>query len=257
MSHLTDEQLEDILQGRGKASEHVEWCRRCRARLDEKRALAHRVRQAFSTIHAGADLADRIRARVVAAGQETRPHLLRVQARRRVWSAVAIAALVLVVVMLKSSHVETSAHVQAAQTALIGLHHANLIALDERAHDEGHHKTCECLRSRSGHGTAMPCCQRGLCVCGCQMRDFQGRLVECCTIQEPNAPSVSVVLIPEVPEALGMTRTATTTVTGQAIWRASRGPCSMASVCWGEESCCVIGQVPPEQLVALLNVFEQ
>jgi len=257
MSHLTDEQLEDILQGHGRAGEHVEWCPQCRARLDEKRALARRVRRAVLAIHAGTDLADRLQVRATAAGPGTRPHLLRLHTRRQAWSALAVAALVLVAVGLRISHIETSAHVQAAQTALIGLHHANLDSLEEDAHGMAHHEACECLRSISGRGTAMPCCQRGLCACGCQMREFQGRLVECCTIQKPNTPSVSVVLIPETPAALGMTRTAATTTTGQTIWQASRGPCNLACVRLGPESCCVIGQVPHAELVALLNAFEE
>jgi len=106
-------------------------------------------------------------------------------------------------------------------------------------------------------GMAMPCCQRGLCTCGCQMREFQGRLVESCVIQEPNAPPVSVVMVPEPPEALGLSPTRAPTAAGQSIWQASCGPCNMASVRMGAGSCCVVGQVPLEDLVRLLNALEE
>ena len=187
-------------------------------------------------------------------------HLLfeaQLRARRQVWSGLAIAAAILVIVILRSSHMDTSSQVRAAQTALVGIHRTNLDSLDERMEDGDLHKSCQCLKSQSGNGMAMPCCKRGLCMCGCQEREFQGRLVECCVIQQPNASPISVVVVSESPEALGMTPAATTTVTGQAIWQASCGSCNMASVRMGEDSCCVIGQVPQEDLVAVLNAFEE
>ncbi len=51
MSHLREGQLEDILQGRTRAPEHLDRCPQCRARLDEKRALARRMCKAFSSIY--------------------------------------------------------------------------------------------------------------------------------------------------------------------------------------------------------------
>jgi hypothetical protein len=89
------------------------------------------------------------------------------------------------------------------------------------------------------------------------MRDFQGRVVPSCVIEKPNTPPISVVLVPETPEDLGMTPGITRTVTGQAIWHATCGTCNMASIRMGAGSCCVIGDVPTENLVSLLNAFEQ
>jgi anti-sigma factor RsiW len=62
MNHVTDEQLEDILQGRAGVPEHMEQCPQCRTRLAEKRALAQRVHRAFAAIQASPDLGARIRA---------------------------------------------------------------------------------------------------------------------------------------------------------------------------------------------------
>jgi anti-sigma factor RsiW len=262
MSHLTDEQFEDILQGRAEAPKHVDECSECRDRLGEKRALAHRVNQAFSSIHAGAGLADRIRAQIAAAGQSTAgtkagSRVLPLRARRHIWSGLAIAAAILIVAIPRSLQINTSSGVKAAQTALAGIHRINLDSLEQLMEEESSGKQCQCLAGRTDGGMAMPCCKRGLCMCGCRMRDFQGRVVPSCVIEEPNTPPISVVLVPESPEALGMTLGTSKTVTGQAIWHATCGACNMASVRAGASSCCVMGDVPTENLVALLNAFEQ
>ncbi len=262
MSHLTEEQFEDILQGRAEAPEHVDQCSECRDRLDEKRALARRVSEAFSSIHAGADLADRIRAEIAAikqpaAGTKTGPRVLPLRARRQIWSGLAIAAAILIVAIPRSLHIDTGSRVKAAQAALAGIHRINLDSLEQLMEDEGSGKKCQCMAGKMEDGTVMPCCARGLCMCGCRMRSFQGRSVPSCVIEKPDAPAISVVLLPASPEDLGMTPGATRTVTGQTIWHAACETCNMASVRMGGGSCCVIGDVPPENLIALLNAFEQ
>lgn len=260
MSHLTEEQFEDILQGRANVLEHMDRCPQCRARLEEKRALVDRLRQSFSSIHAGADLAGRIRARIAAAGQPaiastTRLRILPLRVRRHVWSVLAVAAAIFVIAIPRSLHIDTGPRTTAARTALAGIHFANLDSLDHMMADENSGKHCPCAEGKLEGGMAMPCCQRGLCICGCQMREFQGRWVESCVIQEPNAPPLSVVVVSELPHDLGMTPAGITTSTGQPIWRGSCGSCNMASVRVDEQSCCVIGQVPTEDLVAVLNAL--
>ncbi len=262
MSHLTEEQFEDILQGRAGVPGHLDDCLECRHRLEEKRALARRVSKAFSSIHAGADLAGRIRAGIAAAGQPAtgttaRPRILSLRARRHIWSGLAIAAAILIVAIPRSLQIHTSSGAKAAQTALAGIHRTNLGSLEQLMEDEGSAKKCQCMAGKMEDGTAMPCCARGLCMCGCRMRDFQGRVVPSCIVEQPNTPAISVVLIPAEPEALGMTLGTGRTVIGQAIWHATCGTCNMASVRMGAGSCCVIGDVPTENLVALLNAFEQ
>ncbi len=67
MGHLTGEQLESILWGGAEMPEHVDWCSRCRARLDEKYALVSQVRWIYSSVHAASSSAGRILAHVAAA----------------------------------------------------------------------------------------------------------------------------------------------------------------------------------------------
>jgi hypothetical protein len=262
MGHLTEEQFEDIVQGRAEVPEHVDRCPECRARLDEKRALARRLSKVFSSIHASADLAGRIRAGTAAAGgpaagAEARPHIVPLRVRRHVWSGLAIAAAILIVAIPRSLHLDTGSRVKAAQTALAGIHRTNLDSLEQLMADEGSPKKCQCMAGKMEDGTAMPCCARGLCMCGCRMRDFQGRTVPSCVVEKPNTPPISVVLLPAAPEDLGMTPGVTRTVSGQTIWHATHETCNMASVRMGTGSCCVLGDVPTENLVSLLNAFEQ
>ncbi len=259
MSHLTQEQFEDILQGRAEVPEHVDQCPQCRAYLEEKRALARRVAKAFSSVHAPPSLAARIEARITAAGRpaavaKTRARVISLRAFRAIGPGLAVAAALVVIAILRSSYVDPVSRARAAQTALVGIHRINLDSLDELRNDVRTGRHCRCMEGRS-EGAPMPCCARELCRCGCQMRDFQGRWVPSCVIEEPNTVPVSVVVVPESPQALGMTIGRTKTATGQAVWQASCGPCNMASVRLGAESCCVIGHVPPDDLVAVLNAM--
>ena len=71
MGHVREEQFEDILWGGAAVPEHVNWCPRCSARLDEKYLVAHRLSRAFRSIHAGPDLIDRIQAQIGAQPPQT------------------------------------------------------------------------------------------------------------------------------------------------------------------------------------------
>ena len=58
MTHLTNEQFEDIMQGGDADLKHLN---QCRDSLAEKQAIAARLHLAFASVKADADLADRIR----------------------------------------------------------------------------------------------------------------------------------------------------------------------------------------------------
>ncbi len=258
MSHLTQEQFEDILQGRAEAPEHLNRCAQCRAHLAEQQALARRVDQAFSSVYASPALADRILAHVAVgrapAAAKTRARVIALRAFHTIGPGLAVAAALIIVAILRSSYVDPVARSRAAQTALVGIHRINLDSLDELRNDVRSARHCPCREGKMG-GPSMPCCERGLCRCGCQMREFRGRQVPSCVIEEPNSVPVSVVVVPESPQDLGMTVGPTTTAAGQTIWQARFDSCSMALVRLGEESCCVIGRVPQEDLVAVLNAM--
>ena len=103
MSHLSDEQLEEVIRGGPlKAGlEHLEHCAQCKERLAEKEALAGRLRSAFATIKPGKGLAERIRHQLNV-GPRPLEHahtigFFNIRSHRREWSTIAAAAAVLII----------------------------------------------------------------------------------------------------------------------------------------------------------------
>lgn len=256
MSHLTPEQFEDILQGRAGIPEHIAQCADCRARLAGQRALARRLRQAFSSIHAGPDLAGRIRADIAAGRQagaaRGRPRIIPLHVHRYAWSALAAAAAILIVVASVTFYVDTGSQARAAQAALVGIHHVNLGSLDKLVKDEDPANLCKYLESEVGHSPAMVCTGSGLSMCGCCVRQFQGRPVASYVVEAENAP-VSIIVVPHSPKALGMTPAPRGPAATRAVWQARCGGCNMASVRIGEYSYCAVGQVPQKALSGVLH----
>ncbi|OHB62697.1 MAG: hypothetical protein A2Y76_04155 [Planctomycetes bacterium RBG_13_60_9] len=118
--------------------------------------------------------------------------------------------------------------------------------------DDDPGKLCEYLENQEGHCLATPCSKSTLCMCGCCVQEFQGRLVASYVARGSTAP-ISVVVLRYPPKGLGMTPNTTLTAAGHAVWQASCGPCNMACVCIADTSHCAIGHVPQEELVAVLN----
>jgi hypothetical protein len=102
MRHLTDQQLEEILQGTAPESAHLEECELCRGRLSEFRALQDRLRVAFTSVHADQKLSERVRSRLnhASAGSSTvQPEGKKApsQVYRLFWRAAAAAAVLLLI----------------------------------------------------------------------------------------------------------------------------------------------------------------
>ena len=65
MNHLTNEQLEDIMQGQNIDLTHLNQCKDCQERLTEKQAIAAKLRSAFMSVKANESLAGRIRNQII------------------------------------------------------------------------------------------------------------------------------------------------------------------------------------------------
>lgn len=259
MSHLTDEQFEDILRDAVQIPEHVNHCPLCRARLEEKRALAQRLRQAFLSMEASASLADRIRAGIGApaepeAAAGSRVRLIPLYLRRHLWPQLAAVAAILVLAVPIGFYVGTSSPANAAQVALVQIHHTNLDSLGQLVNSSDPNVLCEYLKDRVGHRPAMRCMGSGMNLCGCCVRQFQGRPVASYVIQSNNTP-VSVIAVPQTPEALGMTLAEHTTAATRDIWQAQHECCNIAAVRIGEYSYCAVGQIAQDELAAILNTL--
>ncbi len=257
MSHLTDEQFENILHAGESVPEHVAGCAICQARLEEKRAIAQRVRRAFSSIEIPPALAGRIRAAIAATSQEPPAtgrrgiHITPLQIRQHLWYGIAAAA-ILVFALPIGFYVGTGSQANAAQVALAGIHHANLDSLGQLVNDDDPKILREYLENQVGHSPAMLCTGSGLNLCGCHVREFQGRPVASYVVKRANAP-ISVIAVPQSPEALGMTPAKNRITASRDLWQARHGCCCMAAVRINEYSYCAVGQVTQEELASVLN----
>jgi hypothetical protein len=260
MSHLTGEQFEDMLRDGAQIPEHVDQCPLCRARLEEKRALAQRVRQAFLSLAAPAGLADQIRAGVGTPGEPSkaaagsRVRLIPLYLQRHLWPKLAAVAALLALAVPIGFYVGTSSQANAAQVALVQIHHTNLDSLGQLVNSNDPNVLCEYLQDRVGHRPAMRCMGSGMNMCGCCVRQFQGRSVASYVIRSNNTP-ISVIAVPQPPETLGMTPAGHKTNTGRDIWHARHECCNMAAVRIGAYSYCAVGQVAQEELATILNAL--
>ena len=261
MSHLTEEQFEDLLRRGAHVPAHVDGCSLCRARFDEKYAIIQRVRKASSSIQAPPALADRIRAGVVSLAEpgtaaRERVRLIPLCIQRHVWSGLAAAAAILILAVPIGFYLSTSSPVQAASTALEEIHHANLNSLARLVRDDDPSVLCAYLENQVGRSPILLGTGSGLDLCGCCVRQFQGQPVASYVVKRNNTP-ISVIAVPQPPEALGMIRTEHKTATLRDIWQARHECCNSAAVRIGEYSYCAVGQVGQEELAVILNALPE
>ncbi len=258
MSHLTEEQFEDLLRDVAHVPEHVGGCPLCQARFDEKYAIVQRVRQASFSIQAPAVLADRIRAGVAALGEpaaaQGRVRLIPSCIRRHLWSGLAAVAALLVLAVPIGFYVSTGAPANAAPVALAEIHHANLDSLGQLVRSDDPSALREYLENQVGHSPILLDRGSGLNLCGCCVRRFQGQTVASYVVKRNNTP-ISVIAVPQPPEALGMALTKHQTAAGRDVWQARHRCCNIAAIRIGEYSYCAVGQVAQEELAVLLNAL--
>ena len=123
MTHLTDDQLEELLLAGQSDSEHLAACPQCRARWEEQCALRRRLHAAWSGIHAPGELAERLRRQIAdASGAPHRASAFHWPPRFR-WLAVAAVLLIGSALVV---HYGTGSFENVAQAQLVEFHQANL-----------------------------------------------------------------------------------------------------------------------------------
>lgn len=246
MNHLTDEQLEDLLHGQMPEPGHLRDCEVCQSRLAERRALAGRLQSAFASLQAPADL----RSRIVAATHSPpaparRP--LRLRVHRRLWSMVAAAAVIAFGTVSVSLFRHTASQVQASQVELSGIHHLILDHPETLFHDEDPNRMADRLEDLTGQRpTLIQPCERWI-ICGSRTCTFKGRSVPTYMVESASG-RVSVVILPETPEELGMNRDPE-----GGTWTATCKCCRMAAVRLGTDTYYALGDVPHEVLAEVLE----
>ena len=130
MNHLTEEQFEDILQGSLPEPEHISKCEHCKRILDEKRAVANRLRSAFTSLNPDENLIANIKEKIIkpANGAEQKKYKNhRILSFRMIaWQA---AAAVIIIAVVLSIYVISPQPVMAAPAELVKIHQNNLLGL--------------------------------------------------------------------------------------------------------------------------------
>jgi hypothetical protein len=255
MNHLTDEQFEDIMQGEDVDLTHVGQCRDCRDRLAERRAIAGRLRSAFGSVAADVGLTDRIRRQLSMgpASAKAVEHIGSAGPLRlhwRLWSALAAAAVILLVALPLSLYLGAPSAAQAAQAGLVKIHRHNLTP-DHRFHSEAEpEKLADYFKNKLGFDVRLPRPERGLALRGCCVSHFRGQVAGSYVVDTPDGV-MSIVVVTDKPESLGI---AGKFRRGQhTYWKSSFAKCDMVSVRIGDYSYCAVGEISHEYLTELLS----
>lgn len=254
MSHLNDEQFEQILQGIEFDPKHMEECEHCRNRLAEKKALAERLRSAFANVEAGQELAQSIREQIDSKSKSSQQVRggggLALRAHWRGWTAAVsgMAALIAIGVLLTSLGNPSPA--MAAQEELVAIHRHNLTK-DHEFHSEADpEKLAAYFKSKLGFNPRMPEPGHGLALRGCCVKHFQGQVTGSYVVDTPEGV-MSVVVVADTPESMGIT--GKFEFDGYTYFKSSFAKCDMVSVRIGDYSYCAVGEISHSYLTELLS----
>jgi hypothetical protein len=256
MEHLTEEQLEGILQGEDDrvCKEHLEQCGDCRSKLAAKRAIAGRLRTAFASVKAGPDFAEQIRSRLNAATKSTMTIQPVQHARagnhiKRLWPTFAAAAVLLILVPL-GLYFGVPSSAEAAQTELVRIHKKNLAADHEFMSEADPEKLAAYFKDKLGFNPRLPELGRGMALKGCCVRHFRGRIVGSYVVDTPEGV-MSIIIVTDKPESLGIN--SQFTKDQQTYWKSSFAKCNMVSVRIGNYTYCAVDEISHEYLTELLS----
>jgi glycosyltransferase A (GT-A) superfamily protein (DUF2064 family) len=245
MTHLTDGQFEDAVQGKAAEPAHVAECQACRDRLAERRAVRGRLQSAFGSVHAGRALAERIGRSVAESRPPSRIHHL----SRRAWATLGAAAAVLVLAIPALMYFGTPNSAVAAQMELARIHERNLTAHHEFYSDADPAKIADYLKTQLGFEPATPRLGQGMAMRGCCVAYFRGQAVGSYVVETPRGP-ISIIVVPQTPTDLGMTETFESG--GKTLWIGAFARNSMVAFRLGGYTYCAVGEVPNDLLTPIL-----
>ncbi len=254
MIHLTDEQFEDLMQGKDVRFAHLKDCIECRDRLSEKQDLASRLRLAFATVKPTEGLAERIRRKLNVSSMRVKHtgerHLLNVLFQRRRWLSLASAAAVLIIAIpLVFFLAEPSAAV-AAKAELVKIHNDNLSAKHEFYNQTDPQKVADYFKSRLGVSPIILRSGQGQSLRGCCLCRFRGQIVGSYVLETPQG-MMSIVIVRERPQALGMERKFR--IGDRVFWSSSFAEHKLVIIRIGQYSYCAVGKGPDSHLTELLT----
>ena len=251
MSHLTEEQFEDVIQGLEPEPKHLAGCDYCRGLLDEKTAIAGRLRSAFNSVKTDKQLANNIRAQFANKAAPKRIELVEwltnIRLRTIAWPA---AAALLITAAILSFNIINLSPATAAQAELVEIHNHNLTDNHEFHSQSDPEKLAEYFKDKLGFTPSMPIASQGMQIRGCCVRHFRGRIVGSYVVDTPQGV-MSVIVVTDKPRSLGMAEKFEHQ--SRVYWKSSFDKCDMVTVRLGDYSYCAVGEVSHEYLTELLS----
>ena len=244
MTHLTDEQLESILQGDCSGDDHLRTCELCRARLAEKQAIAQRLRSAFAAIQPPERLIQDIRAQ--GGETHTRTHMTSEPMRTRwVGRLSAMAAVLLVGLFVVMSLSPSSAH--ATQTALAEIHKMSLSGEHALWAQTDPNELADQYQQKLGVPTHLPPFNDKIQLCTCCIQKWKKHSIVGTYLAITEQGNVTVAIVKSLPDALGEP------MSDPAYYQGRKDQCNMVAVRLGEQTYCAVGQVEHRTLQDLLK----
>jgi len=247
MSHLSDEEFEDILQGIISQPEHLNNCKDCSGKLSEKQALGERLRLAFKEVESDEKLVEAIR-KSIKGQKDAAPRRVRIGLHWRGWVTAAAAALIIIVPMI--FYLVTPTPATAAQAALVKIHEHNISGNHEFYSEADPAKLAAYFKNKLGFSPYMPEVAHGLALRGCCVRHFREQIVGSYVVDTPEGV-MSIIVVMDKPETLGMGEKIE--MGGHTIWKSSFAKCKMATIRLGDYSYCAVGEISHSYLIDLLS----
>ncbi len=254
MNHLTDEQLEDIVQGGPPEPPHLAQCQHCQARLAEMAAVRGRLRSAFEDIRADDSLKDSLRAALDRAGapststQPTRktPHLL---VHRVLWPALAAAA-VLVITIPVVIYFAWPQPAMAAGEEFYRIYEHNLSPHADLYAGESPEDLAGYLKEQLGFRPALPQPEAGMKLRGCCVVHFREKPAGSYVVESDHGV-ISIVVLTDRASAVGFREQVRRKGRTYELGSFAKG--RMALVELDGFTYCAIGEVSYDFLIDLLD----
>ena len=205
MSHLTEEQFEDVIQGSIPEPEHISECEDCKRALEEKRAIAQRLHNAFASIKPNEEFVANVRLKLDSFTKVSKREHHAKTVRMLSFKAIAwqAAAALLVIGILIGIHVLGPDSAMAAPAELVKIHQSNLSDNHMFYSESDPEKLAEYFKDELGFSPSLPELGHGMALRGCCVKHFRGQVAGSYVVDTPNGV-MSIIVVTDSMKSLGM-----------------------------------------------------
>lgn len=200
MSHLTDEQIERLIEDPECRDQHASHCGLCKDRLEDALVVRRRLRRAFESVHADAALKSRVLASIQAADLKPASSRLRLILRRVGPSLAAAAALILIAFTL-TMYVAPPRQAVAGPAELAQIHQSNLMPHAGLHGSDDSAKVAGYLKQELGFVPNLPKLGAGMALRGCCVAHFRNRPVGSYVL-ETDRGIMTIIVLQDRPDSL-------------------------------------------------------